>query len=113
MLENNEIIRKCGNRIKEIRQQNNMTQAQLAEKTELSVPYISHIENGRKYASFMTIIKIAENLGITVDQLLYGVQTNYKFDYESDIDLIMYDCTPSEKEKIFKTIMFIKKLIRE
>ena len=37
--------RQIGYRIKEVREQNHISQAQLAEMTDLSVSYISHIEN--------------------------------------------------------------------
>lgn len=36
--------RQIGYRIKEVREQNHISQAQLAEMTDLSVSYISHIE---------------------------------------------------------------------
>ena len=35
--------RQIGYRIKEVREQNNFSQARLAEETELSISYISHI----------------------------------------------------------------------
>ena len=39
--------RQIGYRIKEVREQNHISQAQLAEMTDLSVSYISHIENAK------------------------------------------------------------------
>lgn len=40
--------RQIGYRIKEVREQNHISQAQLAEMTDLSVSYISHIENAKR-----------------------------------------------------------------
>ena len=42
--------RQIGYRIKEVREQNHISQAQLAEMTDLSVSYISHIENAKRKA---------------------------------------------------------------
>ena len=39
--------KQIGYRIKEVREQNNFSQARLAEETELSISYISHIENAQ------------------------------------------------------------------
>ena len=68
--------RQIGYRIKEVREQNHISQAQLAEMTDLSVSYISHIENAKRKASLESVIRIVNALGITVDELLAGVQMN-------------------------------------
>ena len=44
--------RQIGYRIKEVREQSHISQAQLAEMTDLSVSYISHIENAKRKASW-------------------------------------------------------------
>ena len=62
--------RQIGYRIKEVREQNHISQAQLAEMTDLSVSYISHIENAKRKASLESVIRIVNALGITVDELL-------------------------------------------
>ena len=77
--------RQIGKRIKEIREQNNLSQAELAEATELSVSYISHVENAKRKASLESVLRIVNALGITVDELLAGVQlhnpTSYRPSY--------------------------------
>ena len=47
--------KQIGYRIKEVREQNNFSQARLAEETELSISYISHIENAKRKASLESI----------------------------------------------------------
>ena len=47
--------RQIGYRIKEVREQNHISQAQLAEMTDLSVSYISHIENAKRKASLESV----------------------------------------------------------
>mgnify|MGYP000228704335 CR=1 FL=1 len=60
--------RQIGYRIKEVRELNHISQAQLAEMTDLSVSYISHIENAKRKASLESVIRIVNALGITVDE---------------------------------------------
>jgi transcriptional regulator with XRE-family HTH domain len=62
--------------IKAVRIERGLSQADLAEHADLSVPYISHIETGRSKASFETIINIADALNVTVDRLLCGNMQN-------------------------------------
>lgn len=94
--------RQIGYRIKEVREQNHISQAQLAEMTDLSVSYISHIENAKRKASLESVIRIVNVLGITVDELLAGVQMNNPAAYQTDIDMLMEDCSENEKSYSLK-----------
>lgn len=96
--------RQIGYRIKEVREQNHISQAQLAEMTDLSVSYISHIENAKRKASLESVIRIVNALGITVDELLAGVQVNNPAAYQTDIDMLMEDCSENEKRFILSLI---------
>lgn len=96
--------RQIGYRIKEVREQNRLSQAQLAEITDLSVSYISHIENAKRKASLESIIRIVNALGITVDELLAGVQMNNPAAYQTDIDILMEDCSENEKRFVYELI---------
>jgi len=64
-----------GKRIKEIRCQNHMTQAELAEKADISDNYISRIERGVKKASLGALIKIARAFDTPLDSLVFVDET--------------------------------------
>ena len=101
-----------GKRIKETRIQNNITQSALAEKIDVSVPYISCIENGKKNVSFKVFLQIVNELGVTADELLYGNQLHDHTEYEIDIHLLLSDCTIMEKRRLYDIMYNIKKWIR-
>ncbi len=63
-----------GKDIRELRRKRGFTQEKLAEFADLSVPYISHLERGTKTPSLAVLVRLAENLGVTVDRLLSGNQ---------------------------------------
>ena len=46
----------------------------LAEKSDISDPYLSYIECGRRKSSLEVIVRIATELGTSVDSLLEGNQ---------------------------------------
>lgn len=101
-----------GKRIKEVRMQRSITQADLAEMTGMSDSYISYIETAKKQASLESLIQISNALGITVDELLCGNQLYNPTDYQTDIDLLMDDCSLLERSFIFELISVAKHIIR-
>lgn len=102
-----------GRRIKEIRVNKKMSQAELAEKIDMSVVYISYIETASKQASLKSLVLIANVLCVTVDVLLNGNQTNDSAQYRSELDKLITDCNSYEKRVIFETAYAIKKSLRE
>ena len=65
-----------GKRIKEKRRNAHMTQAQLAERVDITVPYISRIETDQNHISLELLVNIADALQVSVDNLLSGNQPN-------------------------------------
>lgn len=101
-----------GKRVRETRKQQKLTQDQLAEMSDLTVGYISHVETARKKASLSALISISNALGITVDELLTGNQLHNPTDYQTDIDLLMADCSLMEKRMIYELISAAKSILR-
>ena len=60
---------KLGLQIKKIRESQNLTQQNLADKVGLHLTYIGNIEIGAKRPSLETLFRIAEELGVKVSDL--------------------------------------------
>lgn len=60
-----------GNAIKLCRTQKNYTQAELAEKANISVSYLSLLEQGKRDPNFSTVESIASALEIPVSMLVF------------------------------------------
>ena len=67
---------KIGNYITKKRKEKNLTQEKLADEVGITPQYLSRIENGgyTKCVSLSTLMKIAEKLGITMSELMEGVE---------------------------------------
>lgn len=63
-------MRNIGGRLKVIREQRNMTQAQLAEKIGVNRSHIAKIENNDTDGSVAVLTKLAAALGVSVAELL-------------------------------------------
>ena len=60
---------KIGKNIQTIRKSNGYTQEQLAEKVEVSVRYISDVEQDRAKPSYEVLVKICNIFKISLDQV--------------------------------------------
>ena len=63
------IAEKVGSRIQQLRKAQKLTQAQLAEKTELSDDYIGAIERGSRSPSLEVLEKISQALEVKLKDL--------------------------------------------
>jgi len=53
-----------GSNLKRYRSYRKFSQAKLAENLGISIPFLSDIENGRKWISPVTLVNFASNLGV-------------------------------------------------
>lgn len=59
-----------GDRIKEARRNQKLTQEQLAERLDISVEFIGQIERGLKMPSMQVFVRLIEALNVSADYLL-------------------------------------------
>lgn len=59
-----------GLKVKQLRMAANLSLAELAERTGLSISYINEIEKGKKYPKAEKIAQLAEALGVSFDKLV-------------------------------------------
>lgn len=61
-----------GERIREVREKRNLTQEELAKKAEISKGFLSDVENNKRNIGSQGLLRIANELGASVDYLLAG-----------------------------------------
>lgn len=105
--------RLIGQRIREIRLLQSVTQQQLAESIHVSVPYISYIEHAEKKPSLEVLVNISNALGITLDELLSGNQIHNPTDYQTDMDELMADCSQNERRLVFEMSYSLVRILHE
>ena len=62
-----------GNRIKELRQAQNLSQEKFALQIDMDRTYFASVESGKRNISIRNINKIAEGLGISLEELFKGM----------------------------------------
>lgn len=102
-----------GRRVKEARRQKQISQAELAERIDTSVSYISHIETGKKKASLESLVRIANVLESTVDYMLNGNQTYDVLEYQTDLVRLVEGCSSYEKRIIYEIASATKRSLHD
>jgi transcriptional regulator with XRE-family HTH domain len=64
-----EIRTKFGKRLRRLRRMQDVTQEQLSEKSGVSSDFISQLERGLNSPSLDTIQKLADGLGVPIEEL--------------------------------------------
>lgn len=100
-----------GERIREIRKEKGWSQLELAEYADISEPYMSYIETGKKKISLATLIAVATALEVTVDFLLIGNQME-PLD-TTEMGLVLSDCSVAERRIIIEVSKAVKRNLRE
>ncbi len=104
----NSLYKSIGSRIREARLKQNMSQQQLAEKANLSLPLISVIERGKSQMQLVTFIKIAEALQVSTDELIRPDIPEVKVLFSKDFSDLLSDCTPAQIDTIMRIAAEVK-----
>ena len=98
-----------GQRLKRARKNLRMTQAELAEKLNISIAYVSRIERGSSKISLTRLAEFCSILEVSEGEILNGV-SNASANYLSDeFNDIFNKCSPKKQQLIYK----LSKLIAE
>ena len=65
-------LKSIGERIRQLRKQNGMTQEQLAELLDVSIQMVSNLERGNKAIRISNLVRLSEILGVSTDFILTG-----------------------------------------
>ena len=76
-----------GNRIKQFREENNMTQKEIAEILEVEPGTISKYESNLIEPNIKSLIRLSNTFQITIDELIREEDEEYEFDV-SEIDIL-------------------------
>lgn len=102
-----------GLRIKMARLNSGLTQEKVAELANISVSHMSNIETANTKVSLHSLIRIANAIGCTLDELVHDNLKHPERFYDYEINEIIKDCNISEIKAIANTARVLKNSIRE
>lgn len=106
------IAQTIGQRIRNYRLQNKLSQEELAERAGCHHTYIGQIERGEKNASIESIDKIASALGISLSKLFefLGSETPKEDDYAYQAYELITAQSPEEQKKLYEILIRSKNI---
>ena len=69
-----EILKALGSRIRKLRSRQGYSQESFADKCGVHRTFMGTIERGESNLSFSNLVKVSQGLGITLSQLLSGIE---------------------------------------
>ena len=96
-----------GKRISFYRSKSNLTQEVLAAKVNCSREYIVQIENGTKVPSLSVLVKIANTLSVSADELLLDC-LEHSSSANSEFNRLLLDCNETEQTVIIRMAKELK-----
>ena len=98
-----------GQRIRKLRASLDFSQMQFAESIDISVPFLSEIENGKKSMSQEILHRICSRHEVSADYLLFG----YELNTSSQINVELKQIPDCYHPIIIEYIRSISKLLEE
>ena len=101
-----------GERVRRFRKALHITQAELGEKSQVEPSNISHIERGATKVSLPTLLKIANTLHVSLDDLMYDSVESNRHIANKEINELLSDCNAGELKAIVEMVRSTKNILR-
>ena len=101
-----------GGRIKKCRKEAKLTQESLAELFDISPTYLSEIETNRKQAGLQVLCRIAEELGVSLDYLVFSQGEHTEEIKPVEWKILLEDCSKYERCVLYELVCCAKDILR-
>lgn len=101
-----------GHRIRQYRLARDLSQEVLSEMSDVTPAHFSHIERGNTKPSLPTLIRIANALNVSIDDLLCDNVERSRHVRIKDVDRLLEDCTQQEIRALTEIMTAAKKALR-
>ena len=102
-----------GQRIRAIRTKKGISQMELAERVNRSAAYMSYVETAYKVCSLDTLVRVANALNVSTDDLLVDSLTNTIKVSNYEFADILADCSDYELRVLLDMVKAAKQALRE
>ena len=94
-----------GSRVKKLRQEMNLTQAEVADALHVTPGHISNVENNRTAMSLRILIYYAKLMNTTLDSLVGSLEPAYKENaLDNEVMHLVAQMNDLEKQKLINTL---------
>lgn len=101
-----------GKRIRKIRKRKGLSQITLSEMIDVSPTYLSNIEGGIKSMSLETLVRVANALQASSDELLADNLENALVATNHELSTLLSDCSTYERKVLLEVVEDMKENLR-
>ncbi|GGA79817.1 helix-turn-helix domain-containing protein [Ornithinibacillus halotolerans] len=105
---------KLGLKVKQLRKQKKLTLKKIAEETNLSISFLSQLENGKSSATLESLKKISETLGVNPsyffndgEEKIASIQGNLDMSMLKKGGFVYHDLTRNMADPLFTPILVV------
>lgn len=102
-----------GKHVRSARDRMHLTQQDVRDLTGITTSHLSHIEKGTTKVALPTLIKLANVLSVSMDELLYDNLDHVEHIHNKKIATELEDCDSAELDALYKIIRSTKEVIRK
>ena len=102
-----------GRRISFARKEAGVTQADLSKKLDISVQYLSAIENAKRAPSLDLLAQIARVLDTSLDELLYDTLPTSHAGYDREVQELLSCCSPEQQDLLLHMMRGLRQDLRK
>ena len=106
-------LKGVGARIRDARKKSGLSQAELAEKLNISLSHMGDIETGRTNFGVDILIRITKVLQVSSDVLLRTDAPEVDAVYAGEFRELTEGCSSSEKEAMLRTLRIMREVFLE
>lgn len=110
--ERQELAKKVGKRIREIRQQQGLSQEALALKCDMSPSFLGHIERGLRCPTLYSIEQVCNGLGIGMAEIFMNDPVNLDTVAAKQFAMLIEDMTPEQLAKLMVLVKDAANIIK-
>lgn len=85
----------------------------MAERAEIEPSNLSHIERAATKVSLPTLMRIANALEVSLDELVCGSLIRSEHIYEAQVNELLSDCSSFELRAMIEVLKTVKKILRK
>lgn len=94
-----------GERIRELRELQNYTRENFAEKADISIKFLYEIETGKKGFSADTLCRISQALSVSCDYIMFGEEEEYQSTQK--IASVLEKMEPSQLREVLEILKIL------
>lgn len=95
---------RVGERIREIRKQENLSLEALALRCDMNPAYVGHIERGIRNPTLYTLDRICNGLGISIEDLFKDTPVNLNTAAMRHLEHTLDELTPEQTQKLLHIV---------